>query len=182
VTIMRWDAAAKRERKRVCVHEAAHAVVAILKGSSTSVRLIIRRNADDLFFSGCVTERSRTPGSALVAAAGFVGEEKFCAARGWSGPPEAASERDMWNVDEAVGQDERAGMYDERALALERARATLDDPEVWFAVLALAAALNAHWPDAEAAAAVGPGEFVGEMSAAAVAATCAQAGQHARGA
>ena len=164
--MMHLSAAARRERRCICVHEAAHAVVAIIKGGQASVRLIIRRDADDfLFFSGCVTER-RCTRNPLVAAAGFVAEEKYCAARGWSVCDEA-SETDMKNVDEAVGQDQ-AGMYSERTLALERARATLDDPEVWFAGhTCLADALMGCWPDA-----VGPGEFVGEMSAAAVAATC----------
>ncbi len=185
-TATRWNAAARRERKRVCVHEAAHAVAALICGGSARVRLTITPHPNGLFgFSGLTTVTS--PDRGFVAAAGVVGEAKFAMAKGWSAPQHACVAADMRCVDDFAiddfGQHERIGVYGCADVVMERARAALDDPATWTAVLYLGDALGGVWPDSQLDMASRDSQFMGEMSAQRVAAICAGVGiKHGRAA
>jgi hypothetical protein len=176
--MMQWEAAARRERRRVVVHEASHCVAAIMRGGSARVSLIITRHPGGLYgFSGLTTQKSAPEHRGFVAAAGAAGEVRYAERAGWSAPPPECVETDLSAVDQATRDDPDALFYPARDGVFSRARAALDDPETWWAVLRLADALMAVWPDAEVARNHDQiGSFVGEMSAAAVSAACAQAG------
>jgi hypothetical protein len=162
----RWE----REQRLTSIHESSHAVVAHLVGSRASIRLTVA--LDDrgrTSFGGLVTTatpRRRERSSpffrhALVAAAGPIGEAKYCREMRWPRPDDDCMAADLANVKADVARIDLDRAY---SVILDRARRILDEPDVWRGVIALADALDAVWPDLGG---------VGEMSPAAVRGVCA---------
>ncbi len=178
---MGWDEPALRRRRLVEVHEAGHACAILLAGGEARVRLIIQRCHDGLFnFMGETSgryPRRIDADLAFVALAGIGAEERYCREMGWERP----------SADDVAFAGDNANVARALALAAPRenaealgdvisARVRDELSAAWPAVLALAGALDAYWPDAEADDGPAVGEFAGEMSAEEVAAICRDAG------
>lgn len=140
----------QREKLRVAVHEAAHAVISIRTGGVARVVL----HANDGQFSGETNERPgprhtwRCPPAfrhALVNVAGAIAEAKFF---GEAAPP-AAFASDRANLARYAAKlgvaNDAAEVW--RADVHKRVECAFDDQRIWSAVLALAGYLFSAMPD-----------------------------------
>ncbi len=163
-----WNEAALQERRRICVHESSHAVAALACEHEASVKLTITRDADGRYgFRGVTSERCRGPAAlsdrAFISAAGVVGEMRFCAENDWPLPSATTYAEDRAAIDEAAEKIAPGNASACVAAILGRAIRALAKPDIWQAVLNLADALSFYWPDEQAEAGEGAGEFNGEM-------------------
>jgi hypothetical protein len=139
------------EKMRVCVHEAAHAIIALDTGGSARVRLMIAANGE---LSGVTTEcpppqrmwkTSPYFRRALISAAGELAETKYFG----SAPPAGCSEWDhqrQAHYADKLGLDEASMRSDIR----KRVRRAFSDERIWRQVLGVAASLFVAWDDAQA--------------------------------
>jgi hypothetical protein len=139
VALGSFSRGAGEERRRVAVHEASHAVGALLVGARPRIRLTTRRVPASLRarFAGVVSVAGQGSHGPFIAAMGVAGETTYCRQMGWSDPPGLMLVDDFEN------------MGPHRDAAMESARRALDRDEVWRAVLRLADEIEALWGEDE---------------------------------
>ncbi len=148
-----WDEADLRERRRVAVHEAGHAIAAVLIGGEATVRLSIMRDSGGVLrFYGLTTARGDAAfDHGLVAASGPVAEWVAGAHMGWPEPPASEYAADRANVSKAAELVAPGNLLAGRVAIFERALRALAEPRAWRATVAVANALMDMFPDEAAA-------------------------------